>query len=112
VPASHDHFSSDCETIVARGGLCLVSEVPDGRRRPARYRATTKNRTAMTTTAHGMVGLVLRFTTINWDQMPCGTNAIASATSARRASVKIRFRRISDRPRREPEASAVGVMSD
>ena len=56
----------------------------------------------MTTTAHGMVGLVLRFTTINADQIPCGANAIASATSAVRASVKIRFRGISDRPRLEP----------
>jgi len=65
----------------------------------------------MTTTAHGIVGLALRFTTINADQMPCGTNAIASATSAVRVSAKIRFPGISDRPRREPEMSAVGVKS-
>ena len=56
----------------------------------------------MTTTAHGMVGLVLRFTPINAVQIPCGANAIAIATSAVRASAKIRFRGISDRPRLEP----------
>jgi len=56
----------------------------------------------MTTTAHGMVGLVLRFATINADQIPCGTNVTASAMSTVRPREKIRFRGLSDRPRLEP----------
>ena len=65
----------------------------------------------MTTTAHGMVGLNLRFTTINADQIPCGTNAIASATSAVRVSANIRFRRTCDRPRLEPGGCVRGDTS-
>src|SRR5580765_8964351 len=89
-PASHAHSNTGRETRFARGGRRFTFGPLQGCGRPLKYRTTNQSASVMSAVAHGTAGVVLRFTIINADQTPCGTNAMTSEMRALRPSARAR----------------------